>query len=320
MKRNIINSDLARKLIAEQFPEYASLPIVDVEKQGYDNRTYRIGSDMLIRMPTAADYALKVPQEQELLPQLAKRLSINIPAPIKMGKPSADYPYPFSIYKWLPGKSINLLTLTEEDKEQLAFDLSKFLKELQAITDVEGPEPGQHNWWRGDHVSVYDKDAREQIAALTEIIDAGQALALWDKACATRWNKTPVWIHGDFAIGNILISNRHCEPQSGEAIQAFSGSLHYARDDGRAYKLSAVIDFGGAAVGDPACDLVIAWTYLTEKSREIFMSKRNMDPDTWLRARAWALWKATFELCQITDKTSPEAQAQKRIIDEAMYR
>jgi aminoglycoside phosphotransferase (APT) family kinase protein len=75
-----------------------------------------------------------------------------------------DYPYPFSIYQWLPGKSINLLTLTDQDKEQLAFDLANFLKELQAINNVEGPEPGQHNWWRGDHVSVYDKGAREQIA------------------------------------------------------------------------------------------------------------------------------------------------------------
>jgi aminoglycoside phosphotransferase (APT) family kinase protein len=286
-----ITIDLACKIVAEQFPEYASLPIVDVEKQGHDNRTYRLGRHMLIRMPTAADYALKVPKEQALLTQLAKRLSFSIPAPIKMGKTSTDYPYPFSIYRWLAGKSINLLTLTDQEKEQLAFDLAKFLKELQAIMDVKGPEPGQHNWWRGDHVSVYDKGAREQIAELTEIIDVGQALALWDQACATKWDKKPVWIHGDFAIGNILM------------------------DGG---KLSAVIDFGGAAVGDPACDLVIAWTYLSGKAREIFISDMAMDSDTWLRARAWALWKATFELCQIADKNSPEAQLQKRIIERSM--
>lgn len=145
----IFNLDitLARKLIMGQFPEYASLPISAVEKQGHDNRTFRLGSDMLIRMPTAENYALKVPKEQALLPQLAKHLSLSIPTPIKRGAPSADYPYPFSIYKWLPGKSINLLTLTEQEKEQLAFDLANFLKELQAITDVPGPAPGQHNWW-----------------------------------------------------------------------------------------------------------------------------------------------------------------------------
>ena len=313
---------LARKLIAEQFPEYADLPITDVEKQGHDNRTYRLGEHMLIRMPTDGDYALNVPKEQELLPQLAKCLSISIPAPIKMGMPSTDYPYPFSIYKWLSGKSINLLTLTDQDKEQLAFDLAKFLKELQAIANVKGPLPGQHNWWRVDHVSVYDKGAREQIAELAEIIDASKALALWDQACATKWDKKPVWIHGDFAIGNILVSNRHCEPQGGEAIQKNdTGSprlLTKARDDGNSYKLSAVIDFGGAAVGDPACDLVIAWTYLRGKAREIFITKIDTDPDTWLRARAWALWKATFELCQIADKNSPEAQAQEQIIGEVI--
>ena len=326
--------DLAGKLIAEQFPEYASLPITDVEKQGHDNRTYRLGDHMLIRMPTAADYALKVPKEQELLPQLAKRLSASIPAPIKMGKPSTyteetsavarkmsgelaepiligerkrilkfdeanvevskvDYPYPFSIYQWLPGKSINLLTLTAHDKEQLALELAKFLKELQTMNDVEGPEPGQHNWWRGDHVTVYDKGAREQIAELADIIDVTRALALWDQACATKWNKAPIWIHGDFATSNILM------------------------DGG---KLSAVIDFGGAAVGDPACDLVIAWTYLSGKAREIFISTMDMDSDTWLRARAWALWKATFELCQISDKNSSEAEVQKQIIAEVIQK
>ncbi|MDX2050634.1 MAG: aminoglycoside phosphotransferase family protein [Rickettsiaceae bacterium] len=294
--------DLARKLISDQFPEYSHLLIKDVEKQGHDNRTYRLGGDMLIRMPTAKTYALKVPKEQELLPKLAKHLSVSIPAPIKMGKPSTDYPYPFSIYEWLPGKSINLLTLTDQDKEQLAFDLAKFLKELQAITDVKGPESGQHNWWRGYHVSIYDKGAREQIAELAEIIDAGQALALWDKACATKWDKKPVWIHGDFAIGNILMEN-HDE-------------AHRAKADGG--KLSAVIDFGGAAVGDPACDLVIAWTYLSGKARDNFISEMDMDTDTWLRSRAWTLWKATFELCQIADKNSPEAQIQKQIIDEVV--
>ncbi len=283
--------ELAHKAIAEQFPEYADLAVTEVEKQGHDNRTYRLGNDMLIRMPIAESYALKVPKEQELLPQLAKHLSLSIPAPIKMGQPSKDYPYPFSIYKWLPGRSINLLVLDDDVRQQLAFDLAKFLKELQTITDVPGPMPGQHNWWRGDHVSVYDKGAREQIAKLAHIIDSNKALDLWEQACATKWNKPPLWIHGDFAIGNMLM------------------------DSG---KLSSIIDFGGVAVGDPACDLVIAWTYLSGQSREIFVHEMALDTNTWLRARAWALWKATFELCQIENKNSPEAKMQKRIIEKSM--
>ncbi|WP_316354142.1 phosphotransferase [Candidatus Trichorickettsia mobilis] len=152
-----ITPELAHQLIAEQFPEYAHLPITSVEKQGHDNRTYRLGSDMLIRMPTAKSYALKVPKEQALLPKLAPHLTVSIPVPIKMGAASGDYPYPFSIYKWLPGASINLLVLDNYAVEKLAFDLVKFLKELQSIDDVDGSVPGQHNWWRGCNVSVYDK-------------------------------------------------------------------------------------------------------------------------------------------------------------------
>lgn len=287
----IINLDLARKLLYEQFPEYANLSVSDIEKQGHDNRTYRLGGEMLIRMPTDEVYALKVPKEQELLPKLAQHLSVSIPTPIEIGTPSQDYPYPFSIYKWLPGISINFLMLNTEEMAQLAFDLATFLKELQAITAVNGPGPGQHNWWRGDHVSIYDQGAREQIAKLAGIIDANKAISLWELACVTQWNKPPVWVHGDFAIGNILMLES---------------------------KLSAVIDFGGIAVGDPACDLVIAWTYLSGEARDIFINEMDLDEDTWLRARAWALWKATYELCQIEDQNSPEANLQKNIIGEVI--
>ncbi len=287
-----ITLDLARKLIALQFPEYAHLPITSVEKQGHDNRTYRLGPDMLIRMPTAESYALKVPKEQALLPKLVSHLTVSIPVPIKMGAASQDYPYPFSIYKWLEGTSINLLILDNDCLERLASDLARFLKELQSIDDVDGPAPGQHNWWRGDHVSVYDKGTREQISELSTVINEGKALELWERACKTKWDRPSVWIHGDFAIGNILLKNS---------------------------KLSAIIDFGGVALGDPACDLVIAWTFLNGKARDIFVQEMNLDEDTWLRAKAWTLWKATFELCQIADKNSPEALIQKRIIEDAIY-
>ena len=164
--------------------------------------------------------------------------------------------------------------------------MAKFLKELQAISDILGPKPGQHNWWRGDHISVYDQGAREQIAQLANIINSAAAIDLWDQALCTKWSNTPVWIHGDFAIGNILMLNG---------------------------KLSSIIDFGGCAIGDPACDIVIAWTYLSGKARDIFY-KMALDADTLLRARAWALWKATFELCQIKDKNNPQALNQEGLL------
>lgn len=287
----IITSELVQKLITAHFPEYAYLSISEIEKQGHDNRTYRLGEEMLVRLPSAACYASKVGIEQDLLPKLAKHLSFKIPMPLKLGTPSQDYPYPFSLYKWLPGKSLNVLKLSENENEQLAYDLAQFLKELQAIQGVEGPSPGQHNFWRGDHISVYDLGFRKQIEKLTNLIDFHKAIDLWERASVTKWEKAPVWIHGDFAIGNFLIENG---------------------------KLSAVIDFGGAAIGDPACDLVIAWTYFSRKTRSIFMKKMEQDPETWLRARAWVLWKATFELCELDDYQSSEAALQMTIIDNVL--
>ncbi len=277
---------LAKKLIASQFPEFAHLNIESVPVQGHDNRSFRLGSELLIRIPTAEAYALKVPKEQVLLPRLAPYVSVRIPEPVRMGLPCEDFPYPFSIYKWLEGTSANLLTINNEALEQLAFDLAEFLKELQNISTIEGPGPGQHNWWRGAPVSVYDQQARSQIAALKI---TKEAMPLLEKAIRTQWEKPPVWIHGDFAIGNIVIN------------------------DG---KLSGVIDFGGLGVGDPACDLVIAWTFLKGKAREVFIREMNLDSDTWLRAKVWALWKATHELCAMEDKNSPDAQRQRQILAE----
>lgn len=289
-------SSLIKTLIKKQFPEFSHLEIQPVDIQGHDNRTYRLGNDMLVRIPTSESYALKVPKEQEWLPKLKDHLSIPISSPIKMGIPSQDYPLPFSIYAWIEGKSINTITMDDSNQESLAQDLGLFLKELQSI-DISGDcindlSPGLHNWWRGDHVSVYDEQAREQIKKLGDVIDPDLALPLWEKAIGTTWSKSPVWIHGDMAVGNILVKNK---------------------------KLSGIIDFGSMGVGDPACDLVIAWTYLKSTSREIFKQTLGLDEDTWLRAKGWALWKATYELYHIKDLKNPNALKQKDIIHDLLY-
>lgn len=286
-----ITLPLVKKLIAQQFPEFANLTIKPVKIQGHDNRTFRLGPNMSIRMPTAEAYALKVPKEQKLLPKLKAHLTTAIPVPLKMGQPSTDYPFNFSIYQWLEGESANEIPMNNEDLEHLAIALAKFLKELQSINIEGGPTPGLHNWWRGDHISVYDQQARSQIELLKNIIDSQKALTLWENASKLRWQNQPVWIHGDLASSNILIKDR---------------------------KLSGIIDFGGLGVGDPACDLVIAWTFLKGTSREIFKQKVILDKDTWVRAQAWCLWKATYELCQLEDKSSLLAVRQKHIIEEVL--
>ncbi len=283
-----ISEELVKQLISTQFPEYSNLEIVAVDIQGHDNRTFRLGNKMLVRLPSAKDYALKVPIEQHYLPKLKPHLSLKIPIPLNIGNPSSIFPYHFSIYEWLEGISANQTQLNSNELNNIALQLAIFLQELQNITDIKGPIPGQHNWWRGDHISVYDKNAKQQINTLKKYIDSDKALSLWDSAYHTRWQLQPIWIHGDVAIGNLILLNK---------------------------KLHGVIDFGGMAMGDPACDLTIAFTWFEDEARDIFIEKMAMNNETWLRAKAWTLWKASYELCQCENINSTYAKKQINIIN-----
>jgi aminoglycoside phosphotransferase (APT) family kinase protein len=281
MDASAITPELVSAIIRSQFPQYAALPVRSVDIQGHDNRSFRLGDEWVIRMPTADSYAVKVSLEFNILPKLAPYCTLPIPTPVKMGMPDEHFPYPFLILDWLEGQSLNQVGCSDREMEGVAQDLSAFLKALQKISSIKGPEAGKHNWFRGAPVSVYDTQTRQQLQALESFVDTKLALRLWESACDTSWSNEPVWIHGDVAIGNLLVNHG---------------------------KLSAVIDFGGMGMGDPACDLVIAWTYFTGSSREIFINNMAMDKDTWCRAKAWAMWKASFELFLIEDKSSSAAK------------
>jgi aminoglycoside phosphotransferase (APT) family kinase protein len=284
-----LDSELVKKLIIEQYPEFAHLPIQAVANQGHDNRTFHLGEEMLVRLPSAEDYAEQPNKEQKWLPFLAKHISVPIPAPILIGKASQHYPWNWAIYNWLEGESANTVEFTDVELAQLAISLANFLKELQQIDISNAPLAGLHNFHRGAHVSVYDEEARSNIKELNGIIDQERATSIWQRAINTKWERAYLWVHGDFASSNILVQDQ---------------------------KLAAVIDFGCMAVGDPACDLVIAYTFLNKESRAIFKEHIGLDQDTWYRARGWALWKACFELVAIKDKSSPAAKQQLDLINE----
>lgn len=128
---------------------------------------------------------------------------------------------------------------------------------------------------------------------LKDFINIDAATRVWEQAIhRPAWSKNPVWVHGDFSASNILVKNDH---------------------------LTAVIDFGCMAVGDPACDLVIAWTFLTKESRKIFKSHlTGMDSHTWARARGWCLWKVLITLAAYDDKTCPKAVKMLHIISKIL--
>lgn len=284
-----ITLPLVAELVAEQFPQWADLPIRPVDTSGWDNRTFRLGNEMSVRLPSAGRYESQVKKEQKWLPVLAPHLSITIPAPVVIGQPSKNYPWNWSIYRWIEGISANALSIENSQFNLLASNLAQFLNELHKIDTASGPAAGLHNFFRGQSPSVYDTETRSAIIELRSFIDVETVTSLWETAISSKWDNNPVWIHGDFGAGNILIKNG---------------------------RLEAIIDFGCTGIGDPACDLVIAWIFLKGESRKVFRNHLSLDSNTWARARGWALWKALITIAQLEDKTSPEAVKQNQVIND----
>ena len=155
-----ITTQIATALIAEQFPQFSHLHIRPVEHGGHDNRTFRLGNEMSIRLPSTEEYVRQVKKEQEWLPKIAPHLPLPIPEPIAMGMPSEAYPWNWSIYKWLEGESANSLALDDAHLETIAKQLAQFLSEFHQFDAAGAPAPGLHNWWRAAHTSVYDAETR----------------------------------------------------------------------------------------------------------------------------------------------------------------
>jgi aminoglycoside phosphotransferase (APT) family kinase protein len=269
MEKRDITPAVASRLVATQFPQWADLPVVPVALDGWDNTTFRLGDELCIRLPSAAAYVAQVEKEHRWLPVLARQLPLPIPEPVAMGQPGEGFPRPWSIYRWIEGDHASVDRIA--DLSVFAADLAGFLAALYAIGASEGPPPGTHNFFRGGPVDIYDTHTRASIQRLTDEIDSEVATCVWEAALASRWDRSPVWVHGDVAASNLLVAN---------------GGLR------------AVIDFGCAAVGDPACDLVMAWTFFAGESGEAFRRALPFDKATWARARGWALWKALITLAQ----------------------
>ncbi|HWD79604.1 MAG TPA: aminoglycoside phosphotransferase family protein [Kribbella sp.] len=258
-----IDAELVRRLIAQQFPQWADLPVTPVKVDGWDNRTYRLGSDLTARLPTAASYVAAVEKEHTWLPLLAPVLPVEIPTAVAIGKPGFGYPHPWAIRRWISGETASLASVS--DLDSFARSIAEFILALQSADATGGPLAGAHSFYRGASLEHYHDETVEALASLKERIDADLAGEVWEAALATSWDRPPVWFHGDIASGNLLVR------------------------DGR---LSAVIDFGTSGVGDPACDLVIAYGFFSGSSRSTFRDAVQQDDATWARARGWALWKA----------------------------
>jgi aminoglycoside phosphotransferase (APT) family kinase protein len=282
-----IDADLVRRLVVTQFPEWADLPVREVAHQGWDNRTFRLGAELSVRLPSAAGYVPAVEKEQRVLPYLAAHLDVPVPEPVALGSPDPDYPFPWSVRRWLPGSV--LVDVPDPDRAQVAGDVGAVLVQLRGIPTGPGPAAGAHSFHRGAHPSRYAAEVVAALDTLGSTVERAACEAVWDAAARSTWSGPPVWFHGDVAPGNLLVD-----------------------DAGR---LGAVIDFGTCGVGDPACDLVLAWAFLDHDARRVFRDAVGLDADTWARARAWALWKS---LIMLAGSAGPGDAAEHRAVLDAV--
>jgi aminoglycoside phosphotransferase (APT) family kinase protein len=252
---------LVGRLLAGQFPQWAELPVEAVASYGTDHDIYRLGDGLCVRLPRIGWATEQAAMEGRWLPVLAPHLPLRLPVQLARGRPGEGYPYEWSVYEWLPGDNANG-TIT--DLDQAAADLAAFVTALRRVDTTGAPvrPPGA----RGGPLAEGDGQVRRSIEELGDRIDATVTLKAWQESLdVPTWQADPVWVHGDLLPGNLLVV------------------------DGR---LSAVIDFGGLNVGDPACDLQPAWNVFTGRSRERFRAELEVDDTSWLRGRGWALRQA----------------------------
>ncbi len=288
-QRPIIDVALVRQLIDGQFPQWAELKVRPVILSGWDNRTFRLGDDLLVRLPSGPEYADQVLKEHRWLPELAPCLPLKIPEPLAIGVPAFGYQHCWSVYRWIDGENASFKNII--DPNAFAAHLANFLLALHRIDASGGPSPGLHSFFRGGSLAVYDTQFRQALANLGGKIDAKAAIRLWESGLASTWSRNSVWVHGDISLGNLLV-------QKGQ--------------------LAAVIDFGQLTTGDPACDLVMAWTFFSGESRGIFQSKLALDADTWNRSRAWAFWKAAIVAAGLTVTNAVDWSEPWHVIDEVL--
>jgi len=267
---------LVGRLLAAQFPRWSGLPIEPVLSAGTDNALYRLGDDMIVRLPRIHWAVDSLAKEHQWLPWLAPRLPVSIPIPLGMGTPGGGYPWRWSVYTWLDGK--NPAIACRADSRSIALELADFVAALRRIDPTDGPPTGQTLAMKDVHVLT-------AIDALHGRIDTDAVIEVWSAALQIpEWTGSRVWIHGDLAPGNVLLV------------------------DGR---LSAVIDFSGVGVGDPSDDLRIAWNLLPANTRNVFRSALDVDDAAWARGRARALAQALVQLPYYWE-TNPELATNAR--------
>jgi aminoglycoside phosphotransferase (APT) family kinase protein len=279
-----IDAGLVRRLVDGQFPRLAGLPVSPVQSTGTVNAIFRLGDHLCARLPRVQEYAGDLADELRWLPWLAPQLSLRVPEPVATGHPADGYPFPWAIYRWIEGRPY-----ADElvgDEQQAAIDLARFVAGLRRIEPAGAPRAGRRPLHELDHAT------RAAIDSSRGVIDRDAATAAWERALeAPAWKGTPVWIHTDLLRPNLLVGGG---------------------------RLSAVIDFGGAGIGDPAADVIAAWSVFGPAGREAFRGALDVDDGTWSRARGFALHQAAMIIPYYPETNPGFVALARRTIDEVL--
>jgi aminoglycoside phosphotransferase (APT) family kinase protein len=249
---------LVRCLIEKQFPRWAGLSVTAVTSAGTDNAIFRLGADLAVRLPRRRSAAESLIKELQWLPRLVPLLPLAVPIPLGQGVPGNGFPFPWSVHEWLDGR--DLAGTRDVDLSDAAARLGRFVRVLRQLDAAGGPPS-----FRGHPIRASDAVVRARMRKLGAqgVLDPSAAIAVWETVLAAPdWVGAPVWIHADLYPANLLATHG---------------------------RLSAVIDFGGLGVGDPACDMLPAWALLDGQTRAVFRGEVDVDDATWERGRGWAL-------------------------------
>ena len=284
------NQDQVRRLLAAQFPQWAGLPVEPVPSSGTDNAIYRLGQELAVRLPRIHWATGQIEKEFHWLPRLAPHLPYKLPTQLAQGQPAEGYPYTWAIYRWLDGESARLEALA--NPRQAARDLAGFLAALRQVNTSGGPLVAPGSSMRGGALRMRDAETRAAIYAMRGMLDTQAALAVWEAALAApAWAQAPVWFHGDLLPGNLLVKDGH---------------------------ICAVIDFSCLGVGDPAIDLLPAWSLFEGESRAAFRAALAVDDATWLRGKGLALSIAVIYIPYYLESNPAGVAMARRMLDAVL--
>lgn len=265
----VATPDQIRRLVDEQFPQWADLPLTPVAEFGTDHVLFRLGDELVVRMPRVGWALDQVDTDARWLPALARAVPVRLPVQVAVGEPGAGYPWRWSVARWLPGVAPEPAAV---GSTSVAADLGAFVTALRVAPTKGAPLRRD----RGGPLGLRDTLVRADLDALGERVDRAACEAVWkDALAAPAYDGRPAWLHGDLKAGNLIVA-----------------------DD----RLTGVIDWS-AGVGDPALDLTPAWLTLRSEAREVFREAAGLDDAAWRRGRGWALTISLRELPYYWDRS-----------------